>query len=347
MTAPSLATSLYLPMLQHSLPTSSRSYLVSPRRFGAVAALLLALAACSSKGGDRPHESPIGAGSGGASAGAGAGAAGSPGGIGGYRFVDGLDEGGSGGSSGSESDALDGGAPDPYVLPPSVTLGDAGVALCGNSPCACNNGADDDGDGKTDGFDEECTGALDNDEGSFSTGIPGDNSDPKWQDCFFDGNSGAGDDHCRYHADCLTGVKPPTDPDCAVSTDCHDFCAARTPNGCDCFGCCSVQLADASSVSVFIGESCSLENVDDPASCPRCTPSTACGNTCGECELCPGKSIEDLPASCSETPGAGGSGGGDVPPYSCDADQTVCSDAGGCPGGYYCSLGCCLAFVIY
>jgi hypothetical protein len=236
-------------------------------------------------------------------------------------------------------------------LPPSVTVSEAGEVLCGTSLCACNNGVDDDGDGKGDGFDEECTGALDNDEGTFSTGIPGDNSDPKWQDCFFDGNSGAGDDHCRYHADCLTGAKPASDPDCAVSTSCHDFCAARTPNGCDCFGCCTVQLADSSSVSVFIGESCSLENVDDAASCPRCTPSAACGNTCAECELCPGKSVEDLPASCSTPPdgtgGSGGSGGGETPGYSCDAGKTVCSSTSDCPSGDYCSLGCCLAFVIY
>ena len=36
---------------------------------------------------------------------------------------------------------------------------------------------------------------LDNDESSFATGIPGDNMDACKQDCFFDGNSGMGDDH--------------------------------------------------------------------------------------------------------------------------------------------------------
>src|SRR5690606_26909529 len=81
------------------------------------------------------------------------------------------------------------------------------VELCGGT-CACSNGVDDDGDGKVDGFDEECTGAADDDEGTFATGISGDNVDPKWQDCFFDGNSGAGDDGCRYHTDCLTGDLP-------------------------------------------------------------------------------------------------------------------------------------------
>jgi len=327
-------------MLRHHTRIHSSIH-TTPLRFGALAVLCLALSACSSKKQGLFDDGPSSAGTGGAAAGNGPG---SLNGNGGFGFVEDLDDGGSSGMGGSASGAADAGAPDPYVLPPSVTLGEAGEVMCGSSLCACNNGVDDDADGKSDGFDEECTGALDNDEGSFSTGIPGDNSDPKWQDCFFDGNSGAGDDHCRYHADCLTGDKPASDPDCAVSPECHDFCAARTPNGCDCFGCCTVQLEDSSSVSVFISESCTLEDVGDPARCSRCTPSTACGNTCGECELCPGKSIEDLPASCSETP----SGGGEAPPaYSCDAGQVVCGATGDCPGGQYCSLGCCLAFVIY
>src|SRR6185295_8929281 len=92
--------------------------------------------------------------------------------------------------------------------------GTAGGTGCGSTQCT--NCKDDDGDGKIDGADLECTGAADNDEGSFATGIPGDNRDPKWQDCFFDGNSGAGDDGCRYSTDCLTGDLPMTDKNCIV-----------------------------------------------------------------------------------------------------------------------------------
>jgi hypothetical protein len=337
-------------MLRHHTRTSLLSVSgLQPLRFGAVVASLIVASACSSKS-EGTVDDPSSAGA--ASASGGSTGSGSLNGNGGYAFVDDLaSAGGSAGAAGGAGDSADAGALDPYVLPPSVTIGEAGEVLCGSTLCACNNGVDDDGDGKGDGFDEECTGALDNDEGTFATGIPGDNSDPKWQDCFFDGNSGAGDDHCRYHADCLTGELPASDPSCAVSAECHDFCEARTPNGCDCFGCCTVQLDDSSSVSVFIGESCSLENVGDAASCPRCTPSAACGNTCGECELCPGKSIEDLPPSCGTTPdgtgGSAGSGGGDTPGYSCDAGQAVCASTADCPGGSYCSLGCCLAFVIY
>src|SRR5204863_6684485 len=54
----------------------------------------------------------------------------------------------------------------------------------------CSDGIDNDGDGKIDYNDPECVGPLDNDEGTYATGIPGDNVDACKQDCFFDGNSG-------------------------------------------------------------------------------------------------------------------------------------------------------------
>jgi hypothetical protein len=200
------------------------------------------------------------------------------------------------------------------------------IELCGGV-CQCGNGIDDDGDGKIDGFDEECTGAADDDEGSFATGISGDNQDPKWQDCFFDGNSGAGDDGCRYHTDCLTGDLAPNDPNCSVTQACVDFCMERTPNGCDCFGCCTFETSDGP-LSIQIGVTCDYEDIDDEALCPRCTPSTQCGNECGECELCPGK--EELPETCDN----------DVP--ECDDGRQACDAETACPGGYWCQLGCCI-----
>jgi hypothetical protein len=226
---------------------------------------------------------------------------------------------------------------------------------------ACDNGKDDDGDGLVDGLDPECTGPMDNAEDSFATGIPGDNRDPKWQDCFFDGNSGAGDDGCRYHTDCLYGTLPASDPDCRLTTQCVDFCRPLTPNGCDCFGCCSVQRSDGSSVDILESASCSLAKIDDPAACPRCTKSTECGNTCGTCELCPGKTAEDLPKSCTPTStggaggatgaggrgGAGGTGGtGGTPNHVCDNGEQVCGTGlPACPSDQYCSLGCCIVAV--
>ena len=66
----------------------------------------------------------------------------------------------------------------------------------------CSDGIDNDGDGKTDYNDPECVGPLDNDEGTYATGIPGDNIDACKQDCFFDGNSGMGDDGCMWQLKC-------------------------------------------------------------------------------------------------------------------------------------------------
>jgi hypothetical protein len=212
----------------------------------------------------------------------------------------------------------------------------------------CSDGIDNDGDGLIDGFDPECTGPLDNDEGSFATGIPGDNRDPKWQDCFFDGNSGAGDDGCRYSTDCLTGKLEQTDPNCTVTQQCLDFCKPLIANGCDCFGCCTVRTPTGTSVNIEIGSGCSLAKIGDATACPVCTKSAQCQNTCGTCELCPGKTVADLPASCAPPPpptDAGTVVGPPPPAYTCDSGAQVCSATIPCPSSYYCSQGCCIAII--
>jgi hypothetical protein len=169
---------------------------------------------------------------------------------------------------------------------------------------------DDDGDGLADGFDPECTGAYDNVESSYATGIPGDNKDEAWQDCFFDGNSGAGDDGCKYSFACYTGTqKRPSD--CQVEQRCLDFCMPRTPNGCDCFGCCAVQK-EGKTYTVRLGSDCTYDKLTDTTICPSCKQETACLNTCDKCEYCMGKTT--LPADCAApAPGAPGTpaGGGD------------------------------------
>jgi hypothetical protein len=230
----------------------------------------------------------------------------------------------------------------------SGTTGTGGSAGSTTVTAACSNGLDDDGDGMIDGLDPECTGPIDNDEGSFGTGIPGDNRDPKWQDCFFDGNSGAGDDHCRYSTDCLYGTLAADDPDCVASQACIDFCRRLTPNGCDCFGCCTVQDVDGTETNVLIGGTCSVDQLDDEQACPRCMKTTDCSNDCGECELCPGKTVDDLPDSCTPPPPDGGTpppDGGTPPPNTCDNGEPVCSADIPCVGEFYCSFGCCLPIV--
>jgi len=332
-------------------------------------ALALVAAACGSNGSESGHTPPLGsaadagqagdgalAGSGGSGA-SGSGATGGAISVGGTAGAAANGSGATGGTSATGGASATGGT--------SATGGAAGL---GTGTTACDNGIDDDGDGLIDGLDPECTGAFDNDEGSFATGIPGDNKDPKWQDCFFDGNSGSGDDGCRYPTSCLYGDTVADDPACAVSQDCIAFCGARTPNGCDCFGCCTVQTADGS-VDIYTASSCSLDKIDDEAACPRCVKSIGCENPCGECELCPGKTVADLPASCTPpdtgTGGAGGTGGtggtgsagapdgtggtGGTPPppaYTCDNGEQVCGPGlPACPAGLYCEQGCCLVVV--
>jgi hypothetical protein len=258
----------------------------------------------------------------------------------------------SGGTTGSTGNPSGNGGIGSASAGAGTTAGSIGVATT-----ACDNGKDDDGDGLIDGFDPECTGPLDNDEGTFATGIPGDNKDPKWQDCFFDGNSGAGDDGCRYSTQCLTGELSQDDPDCSVTDSCVNFCAQLTQNGCDCFGCCTVQLPDGSRLDVVEAATCSVATVGDEKSCPRCTKSTQCGNECGECELCAGKTLADLPARCSpptgtggapSTGGAGGAGSGGAPSTggvtnSCDGGEAICGPGHApCPSDRYCSFGCCI-----
>lgn len=213
-----------------------------------------------------------------------------------------------------------------------------GSELCPEG-CECSDGIDNDGDGHVDGADVECTGPFDDDEGSFSTGIPGDNRDPIWQDCFYDGNSGAGDDGCRYRTGCLTGELDPDDPDCTVSEECITFCRQRTPNGCDCFGCCEIFLETGETINIQIGDGCSLETAEDESACPRCIPNTDCINECGECELCPGRMLEDLPDTCYDEPDGG------MPMYECD-DGVTCMTDSDCAAGEFCSLGCCLTVII-
>ncbi len=232
------------------------------------------------------------------------------------------------------------------------TAGDGAIGVAGagtttvdcGGPCQCNDGIDNDDDGTTDGFDVECQGPLDNDEGSFATGIPGDNRDESWVDCFFDGDSGAGNDGCKYPYECLTGELDINSDDCALATSqqCIDYCGPRTPNGCDCFGCCAITLSSGDTVNIFTLSGCDLENIDDEMACPRCELQTDCQNTCGECELCPGRTVDDLPESCM--PSGEGGAGGNPPTYTCEGAD-VCTDTVPCPGGYYCSFGCCIPYV--
>jgi hypothetical protein len=240
---------------------------------------------------------------------------------------------------------------DPDASDAPVVIVDGGaLGTCQVGTTQCTNCVDDDNDGLPDWLDPDCTGPLDNDESSFATGIPGDNVDPCRQDCFFDGNSGSGDDKCLWDLKC--DPKSPGAPKCPYSPTakcapqtkaCVDFCKPLTPNGCDCFGCCTLPTGDGGSVDVLLVSTCSAAKAGDANACPRCTKDPSCNNPCERCELCVGKN--ELPADCK--PANGGDGGttspadggtGQVCPYnrqSCDATTL-------CPVGSYCLTGCCV-----
>jgi hypothetical protein len=219
---------------------------------------------------------------------------------------------------------------------PSETLptGDAATAYCGKRACSCADGADNDGDGVTDGLDPECTGAFDDDETSFATGQPF--KQQACRDCYWDANNGSGDDGCRYPVECLSDpsfVGRGSCSSCEVTSNCQTSCEARTPNGCDCFGCCGVAKPSGELIHIQLVDTCTLAKADDTTACPRCTPSASCDNACGRCELCLGKTLADLPADCRTSSGPG---------YACDEGRDVCNSANPCPYGSYCHQGCCL-----
>lgn len=220
------------------------------------------------------------------------------------------------------------------VMSPKADAGAHVSVRCGNHACACDDGVDNDGDGRSDGLDPECTGAFDDDEQTFATGLP--NKQSQCRDCFWDDNSGNGDDGCRYPAECLTGAAVSSKGNCdscEPSSNCVDHCQARTPNGCDCFGCCEVARPSGVHVFVELRDTCNMQNIDDANSCPRCVQNTACVNPCGRCELCLGKTQAELPPDCAT---------GNGPGYACEDGLSLCSPSTPCASGLYCLQGCCL-----
>jgi hypothetical protein len=253
---------------------------------------------------------------------------------------------GTGGSSAGTTDAGSDG--------PAVGVDGGGKIPIGSTQCS--DGKDNDGDGKIDYQDPECVGPNDNDESSFATGIPGDNMDACKQDCFFDGNSGAGDDNCDWQLKCdpmSTNSKCPYDANYAAShamecstsasqsQQCINFCRKFVPNGCDCFGCCTIPGGP----TIILAPTCTAADFNNPSKCPRCTQVTQCGNPCDRCEICIGKPT--IPADCGGVDGGAPPDGGTPVPVCNDSDfHTTCGPGGqvpadGCPSGLGCITGCC------
>jgi hypothetical protein len=229
---------------------------------------------------------------------------------------------------------------------------------CHGKLYACSNLLDDDGDKLIDAQDPECTGPCDNSEGSFELEIPGVNRDACKQDCYWDYDSGAGNDDCDWNHKCDpkspgANLKCPYDATYTACTDpqsqtCLDICLPITPNGCDCFGCCEIYVnGQKYAETVFLGSGVGC-TASTPQNCAACTQQTSCMNDCGPCELCLGKTINDLPAWCfgpkdaGPTDGTPPDGQGPVIPLPwCDPGVIPCLDNSQCPASYYCITGCC------
>ena len=112
----------------------------------------------------------------------------------------------------------------------------------------------------------------------------------------------------------------------------------------------------------------SVDQLDDETICSPCEQSTQCGNSCGRCELCLGRTLEDLPEDCFQPnePADMGSPQGDMgtaagdmgtpddpdmgtpppTPFTCDGEFEPCDANGQCNQGinYYCIQGCCIEY---
>jgi len=238
-------------------------------------------------------------------------------------------------------------------LPDGNIVGADALTGCTAGSTQCTNCRDDDGDGLVDWMDPECTGPLDNDENSFATGIPGDNIDECKQDCWFDGNSGSGNDGCLWPGKCLVGSndpKCPYDPKAASdpkqcppqSEKCIKYCKPLVPKGCDCAGCCQVFDPAGKMYTVKLTSTCTYETLSDPTKCPTCAQVPDCTNPCGKCDFCLGKIT--LPPECYPSTDAGVDAPPPdaAPPGECPAGITKCSPTTPCPAGFYCLTGCCI-----
>jgi cysteine-rich repeat protein len=158
------------------------------------------------------------------------------------------------------------------VIPP-------GAVLCGNKIYQCGDTIDNDMDGKIDLADPECISACDDDEATFKTNLPGQNK-PCMSDCYFDVNSGPGDDDCTWNLKC-DSESPGAQLGCPYNPNqmcepkqsqaCLDFCLPLVPSGCDCFGCCEI----AGQYIYLAGAACALDTID---TCETCTPNQFCHN---------------------------------------------------------------------
>ena len=263
-----------------------------------------------------------------------------------------------------------GAGPVRIVGDPVEVTDDRGSFTCYPTECdghllECGNCEDDDEDGLYDWHDPECLGPCDNTEGAgLASDVGGDQGTSCGVDCYFDFGNGPGNDACQWDHRC--DPLDPEEPTCPYDESmvggkkcpdeqdpiCARVCLPFTPNGCDCFGCCTFDALategpDNGPAYVWIGaldednvSTCTLDDVTDPTLCPRCTPVENCLNECGECEVCIGR--PEPPPECFDEPPE--DGGTPPPPEGqCPEGIQPCGLEGQepCPPNAFCISGCC------
>ncbi len=268
------------------------------------------------------------------------------------------DPGTTGGSGGGNGDGDGDSTGDGDPTGDGDSTGECVVTDCAGKVYQCGNCEDDDDDGHVDASDANCWGPCDNNEAGFKGNIPGQAHAPCTSlDCYFDDDSGAGNDECYWSHGC--DPSEPNPSGCAYDENtslpgsgglscesaqqmqseiCEQICEPLVPNGCDCFGCCAITQGNET-YTVYLGTedaegngSCSLDVVDDPEKCAPCIQVEACLNPCEadpeNCEICIGETV--VPDDCDEAGCPDGI-------QSCDPNN----NSADCPTGMFCVTGCC------
>jgi len=225
----------------------------------------------------------------GGAAASGTGGVAAAGGVGGTS-TGGATTGGKGGSGGTST--VDGGGTGGGVVPECTTnadctapeqcvsgqCGEVVVAMCQAHIFQCGDGLDNDGDGLTDMNDRDCLGPCSNNETNFHNCIPGGGSNACQADCYFDQDSGSGNDQCFWDHRCdpletAEGLECPYDSTCKTNPGCD----LSTQSAEECIRGCNANVPS-------LGDTCAGRFDTQPAECEAfCGPLTPNGCDCFGC----------------------------------------------------------------
>jgi hypothetical protein len=91
-------------------------------------------------------------------------------------------------------------------------------------------------------------------------------------------------------------------------------------------------LFEGAPVPIRLVSTCRMALIGDSRLCPPCIINQSCRNPCETCELCPGKTLDDLPLSCMNAVACG--------------TRTRCASTTDCEYSEFCSQGCCVPILL-